>query len=49
MSNNTETPANKHLKLFTNEELKVKMNELENQNSINAEKHADRAFKAFLA
>ena len=32
-----------------NEELKAKMNELENQNSINAEKHADRAFKSFLA
>ena len=43
-----DQPAKKYFKILTNAELKSKQQELENKNSINAERKADTAFQQFL-
>ena len=42
-------PPNKCFQVLTNDELKAKMEDLENQNSVNSEKRADKAFRQFLS
>ena len=44
-----EAPPKKCFKVLTNDEFKAKMDDLENQNSVNSEKHADKAFRQFLS
>ena len=42
------SPPQKHFKIMTNEELKVKQADLEHKNSLKSECHVDRAFRKFL-
>ena len=44
-----QQPPNKHFKLLSNEELKSKMTDLENTNSVYAEKQADKVSGQFLS
>ena len=48
MSELTNSPQKKCFKLLSDAEQKLKRQEQENQNTINAEKRADKEFKLFL-
>ena len=48
MSHPTQTPNKKHFAVISDQELALKKARLRNQNTFNAEKHADKAFKQFL-
>ena len=48
MSCDDQPPLKKRFKVISDEELKQKRKEQENQNTINSEKRADKAFKSFL-